>query len=199
MTRWRGERVIGGDPWIHALVDNWYPGDEFVVDDLSLHYYEMKYETAARLKPTHIVELGVRAGYSAFAFLSAVPEAYYLGIDNGMCDAEQGDQYIAHAHKILKRFAHVSFLAHDIQKLERFAMTPWSWETTMAHVDADHSFEGCFHDLKLCSVAKWILVDDYGVGKDIREACDEVLTQNPSWTAEFVHDGLRGSLLITTQ
>src|SRR5271156_5045695 len=44
-------------------------------------YYRTKWAIAAVLQPKRILEIGVRFGYSAMAFLDASPSAYYLGID----------------------------------------------------------------------------------------------------------------------
>src|SRR5271163_2412703 len=53
-------------------------------------YYRTKWAIAAVLQPKRILEIGVRFGYSAMAFLDACPSASYLGIDinaeaNGGC------------------------------------------------------------------------------------------------------------------
>ena len=53
--------------------------------------YETKFALATLLQPKTIFEIGVRAGYSAFAFLHAIPAASYLGID---ANGDQG----GHAH-----------------------------------------------------------------------------------------------------
>ena len=57
------------DP-LSYLFDEWVP------------YYRTKWAIARVLQPQTILEIGVRFGYSALAFLDAVPSARYLGIDN---------------------------------------------------------------------------------------------------------------------
>ncbi len=44
-------------------------------------YYRMKWAIAKVLQPESILEVGVRFGYSARAFLEACPDAVYTGID----------------------------------------------------------------------------------------------------------------------
>lgn len=63
--------------------------------------YSTKFAVAHLLQPRRIFEIGVRAGYSALAFLRAVPTARYVGIDSnrdehgGFCGA------IEHARGLL--------------------------------------------------------------------------------------------------
>ncbi len=45
-------------------------------------YYRMKWAIAKVIQPKSILEIGVRYGYSAISFLSACPDAQYVGIDN---------------------------------------------------------------------------------------------------------------------
>ena len=45
------------------------------------NYYKIKYDIAKEADPKRIVEIGVRAGYSAFFFLQACPNAKYFGFD----------------------------------------------------------------------------------------------------------------------
>ena len=44
-------------------------------------YYKVKHDICAELKPNIIVEIGVRAGYSAYHLLQAQPKAIYYGFD----------------------------------------------------------------------------------------------------------------------
>ena len=40
-------------------------------------YYDIKQDICRRVAPKTIAEIGVRAGYSAWAFLQAAPDAHY--------------------------------------------------------------------------------------------------------------------------
>ena len=46
-----------------------------------VEYYRLKWAIARALQPRSILEIGVRYGYSAAAFLNACPRGHYLGID----------------------------------------------------------------------------------------------------------------------
>ena len=59
----------------------WNPKDWLKLNEEQYLYYESKYRIAADIKPASIVEIGVRYGYSAAAFLLACPQAKYMGFD----------------------------------------------------------------------------------------------------------------------
>lgn len=50
--------------------------------DQWVDYYRMKWAIAKAVSANSILEIGVRYGYSAHAFLSALPDACYLGVDS---------------------------------------------------------------------------------------------------------------------
>lgn len=198
----RREMINGGmgeDWWWRDLVARWYPADSFQPDLLARRYYHVKREIALLLRPTSICEIGVRAGYSAVAFLSAVPEAEYLGIDDGLCDRESGEAYLAHARRLLEHYK-ASLLQTNSRTMDRLPWTSRGVPFEFVHVDADHSGTGCLSDLTLAdaSGARWILVDDYDVGADIRNACHTFLAAvGARWRETYYPDGYRGSLLLT--
>src|ERR1039458_5111316 len=70
------------DPLRH-LFSEWVP------------YYRLKWAIARALQPATILDIGVRFGYSAFAFLDACPSASYLGIDAD-CEAYGGSRGAIH-------------------------------------------------------------------------------------------------------
>lgn len=175
----------------------WWDGDPFRPTEEALHYYEVKHLIVARLLPKSICEIGVRAGYSAFAFLSAAPHAVYLGIDQGTADAvdvHEASSCCTHADQILKKFDRAEILWRNSRTLRRL---PHAYE--FVYVDADHTYRGCTHDLYLAGQdAKWILVDDFDVGPEVRAACRDFLLSHPQqWRAEYIPDGFRGNLLLT--
>lgn len=63
------------------LLDHIHPADVTVAPGWR-QYYEAKFDLARVRQPKWICEIGVRAGYSAFMFLRACPDAFLLGIDN---------------------------------------------------------------------------------------------------------------------
>ncbi|HEY0983386.1 MAG TPA: hypothetical protein VGE80_14745, partial [Schlesneria sp.] len=66
--------------------------------------YETKYAIARLLQPQRIFEIGVRTGYSALAFLRAVPTARYLGIDANRNSHGGMRGAINHARKLLAEY-----------------------------------------------------------------------------------------------
>src|SRR5262245_7942394 len=68
------EYVHPQDPW---------PACEGLSPEQVRRQYLCKHDLALALQPRSILEVGVRAGYSAAAFLAAVPTAAYLGLDSG--------------------------------------------------------------------------------------------------------------------
>jgi hypothetical protein len=196
-------RVTAEAMW-DELQRRWYPGDPFTPDVLAKEYYVQKYQVAAQLQPASVCEIGVRAGYAAFAFLSAVPEAEYLGIDSGTADREARVDYTRHARGVLMGFGRTHLMAADSQRLTRLPFTSTGARFEFVHVDGGHTTEACLHDLRLAqqSGARWILVDDFDVPADdagagmIRAACRVFLLDHEGWTAEYLANPLVGSLLL---
>ncbi len=183
------------------LVERWYPNDPFKHVDATRQYYETKWRIARQLGPGSILEIGVRAGYSAFVFLRALrSDATYLGIDSGLCDAESGNAYLAHASKMLLLSPRRRIWVTQAQSLYAWPNPPEGFQLwDLIHVDADHSYDGCLHDLRLsAAIGRWILVDDYDTGSEIRRACETLLAEQPGkWVTEHFPDGgLAGNLLL---
>lgn len=187
--------------WWEQLKARWYPGDPFEPTDVTRSYYESKYAVVARIAPDSICEIGVRAGYSAFTFLSAIPTAQYLGIDNGVC----GPQYLDHARSLLSGSA-VQLVQKDTQKLLELPTASFGRPFTFVHIDGDHSRAGCLHDIELAanSGAHYILVDDFDCPADdagvahVRSGCRDFLLsiKGKHWLASYVPNVLVGSLLL---
>lgn len=189
------------DPVWAALTSRWMAGDPFKPSDPIRQYYAVKWRIAQRISPSRILEIGVRAGYSAFTFLMASPRGTrYLGIDSGLCDAEGRSEFLAHAKTILAE--HDARLWRvDAGSLRSFPVGPGgdSWE--LVHIDGDHSYEGCLHDLRCAGkVGRRLLVDDYDVGEGIRQACRDFLASEPHglWSTQEIGDGgVAGNLFLS--
>jgi predicted O-methyltransferase YrrM len=152
----------------------------------------VKADVAARLRPRRIAEIGVRAGCSAFAFLSAVPGASYLGVDADVAAHGGIPGFLRHARAVLDGLD-ATLLRADTRRLEAL---PGRFDSV--HVDGDHSYAGCLHDLGLAArAAPHILVDDYDSHPEVRQACHTFLAAHPAARAEYLDDGLRGNLLLT--
>ena len=136
--------------------------------------YEGKFDIALKLKPRRICEIGVRAGYSAFMFLRACPDAFLLGIDNDSNTHGGVAGLVNHARELLhKENRDFALLLYDSQRLDRL---PGAFD--LVHVDGDHSYQGTFHDLRLGWMSSpAVLVDDYGLIPDVRRAVDDFCTE----------------------
>ncbi|MCY7321467.1 MAG: methyltransferase domain-containing protein [Phormidesmis sp. CAN_BIN36] len=136
--------AYSADPLAHLFTD-W------------VDYYKLKWAIARTLKPASILEIGVRFGYSAAAFLEGHPIAHYVGIDldNDLYGGVKGA--IRWAKEITAPFK-AEFIVADTQKMERF---PGGFYD-LIHVDGQQDGDGSFHDLELAiQQSQYVLVDGY--------------------------------------
>jgi 2-polyprenyl-3-methyl-5-hydroxy-6-metoxy-1,4-benzoquinol methylase len=132
------------------LFDEWVP------------YYRMKYAICKALQPKTILEIGVRYGYSAITFLTAVPEAQYLGVDNDTDTFGGSKGAVKWAKEITKDY-HTEFLIANTQEMTSFPGEHYD----LIHIDGQQDGDGTFHDLELAlPKAKWILVDGFHWSKE---------------------------------
>jgi hypothetical protein len=179
-------------PWWHRLAALWHPEDPYRPDDAFRRHYQAKHDLAARLRPRRIAEIGVRAGYAAYAMLSAVPDASYVGFDADVAAHGGEPGFFDYAATVLRGFD-VSLVRQDTRQLDAL---PGRYD--LVHVDGDHSYEGCLHDLHLaCRAAPHVLVDDYDFLPEVRRACDDFVKDHPHLQREYIADGLRGLLLLS--
>ena len=171
------------------------PDDPWQPEDETPRYYEVKYDVAYRLQPRSILEIGVRCGYSALAFLMACPQAEFRGLDANKGDWGGFDGARDHAAKILASYR-IWMQTVDTQTITDPIPGYEFW-----HIDGDHGFGGALRDLRLAgdSGARWILLDDYDVIPDVHQAGDAFAHQNKGvYESEYVGDGgYRGNLLLT--
>jgi 2-polyprenyl-3-methyl-5-hydroxy-6-metoxy-1,4-benzoquinol methylase len=124
------------------LFDEWVP------------YYRMKWAIARALQPKRILEIGVRFGYSAAAFLNASPESAYLGIDNDSVEFEGRTGAIHWARKITQRF-HADYVIGDSRDGHKFP----GGDYDLIHLDGQRDEAGLAGDLrKALGQAKYILL-----------------------------------------
>lgn len=176
----------------------WAPGDPFPSQepmDRILRHYHNKYRVAKAVDPKRIVEIGVRAGYSGYAFGLACPNAQYLGYDayDLLPVEETGTtlEYQKHAQALLDRaYTLMSITRCNTHSLGRLP------EADLYHVDGDHSPDGVCSDLKLVadsSDTAVVLIDDVQyerIYKGILHWCTD-----KQIFGIFVHD-LRGELML---
>ncbi len=158
-------------------------------------YYRVKYDIAKQINPARILEIGVRAGYSAYAFLCACPNAEYLGIDaENNKHGGKGGPWIPWAEKILSSFK-VELKVADTQKMDRIEGGPFD----LIHVDGDHSMKGALHDMRICWLSLSgdgvLFVDDYDYLTEVRKAVD-VFISEVCCVSKYVKS-LRGEMLLS--
>ena len=132
------------DPLVH-LFSEW------------VDYYKLKWAIARVLKPASILEVGVRFGYSAAAFLHGHSNAHYLGIDLNT-DSYGGKQgAIDWAKEITQQFT-TEFIVDDTQEMACFPGDIYD----LIHVDGQQDGDGSFHDLELAiKQGRYVLLDGY--------------------------------------
>jgi SAM-dependent methyltransferase len=120
-------------------------------------YYGLKWAIAHVLKPASILEIGVRFGYSAAAFLHGHPSAHYVGIDLDTDSYGGVKGAINWAKKITHEFA-TEYLVADTQAMKRFPGNIYD----LIHVDGQQDGDSSFHDLELATKqGRYVLVDGY--------------------------------------
>jgi predicted O-methyltransferase YrrM len=162
-------------------------------------YYKVKYDICKKQNPKVIAEIGVRAGYSAWSFLQACPDAGYIGFDaNNGTHGGQGGQngkYFEWAKNILRIYNH-RLIELDTQTVDSLNIR----EVDLFHVDGDHTSKGVQHDLdlayKVISDTGLILIDDITYIKTVSDGVNKwVEKMGNKITYEFVKS-LRGEMLI---
>jgi len=157
-------------------------------------YYQVKYDIAKELKPKSIMEIGVRAGYSAFSFLSACPNAEYTGLDaeNGM-HGGAGGPWMWWAKQILEPY-NVTLKKCDTQKMNEI-----EGSFDLIHIDGDHTTSGALHDMEICWPAVKpggvMLVDDYDYIPEVKKAIHMFIDRHPNIKYRY-RESLRGEILI---
>jgi len=160
-------------------------------------YYKVKYDICKEIKPRKMVEIGVRAGYSAWAFLQATPDAEYIGYDdnNGRYGGKGGEDgsFFEWARNILSKYNY-KLIELNTQSIKDLGI----YDIDFFHIDGDHSKAGVMHDLDLAynsvRIGGYILVDDVdhidGVKRGVSEWVD-----NHKVETRFIKS-LRGECLI---
>lgn len=171
-----------------------HPADQPIPDSWK-RYYCTLFELARELSPQRVAEIGVRAGHSAYAILSANPNAQMLGVevdrDERFHNTHGGRKGLyEHAETILRPFHYQLLLAnsHLLVRLPR---------CDLIYIDGDHSFAGCLADLRLAEHSTdRILVDDYDLIPSVREACERFAADHGDFATRYIDNGLTGFLLF---
>ena len=158
-------------------------------------YYRLKWSISKAIQPTSILEIGVRYGYSARAFLDASPKAQYLGLDADLNTFGGSEGAIDWAKNSLK-FDNVQVVRENSQSLEKFPGDQYD----LIHVDGQQDGDGTFHDLNLAlNQGRHILIDGYLWTRENFHAVNEWLWLNKAaieWV--IIIPGYAGEMLIKT-
>jgi len=121
--------------------------------------YDALWKVADRHCPATVFEIGVRAGYSAYTFIvggGSVCE--YTG-----CDVDDrkryGGPWLDWAEKLLRDLYESHGVQWELLLRDSQQMTLLPGTFDLIHVDGDHTYEGCMHDMELC----WPAVNPGGV------------------------------------
>lgn len=171
----------------------WIANDPFPCDDTAIAYYAVKAAISHWLQPQSVLEIGVRAGYSALAFYMGCEFAEYVGLDSNRGDWGGVKGYIEHARVTVPN---ASVYQLDTQQLVTIAALMPNGPV-LCHVDGDHGYLGAKHDIELVldGGADCVVVDDYWFVPGVRAAADDVVADR-NLTCAYVPDALRGNLVI---
>ena len=143
---------------------------------------KQKWDIAQRFNPKLIAEIGVRLGYSAYAFLAACPQAIYHGYD--VWGGDHGGTKIAGAEYVTWMLAcnckeaNVTLHTANTQQLNSLDLH----EVDFFHVDGDHSQQGALHDMEVVwptiKPGGVMIIDDYDFIVPVRGAVDQFIKSN---------------------
>ncbi|MGI6235864.1 MAG: methyltransferase domain-containing protein, partial [Christensenellales bacterium] len=174
-----------------------YPDDElsYLFEDW-VEYYRGKYAICKAIQPKSILEVGVRYGYSAISFLSACPEATYIGIDNDTSTYGGALGAIKWAEKITKDHS-ARFLIQDTQEMTSFPGEYYD----LIHIDGQQDGDGTYHDLEMAlEKGRYILVDGYFWTQENMLASTYFLKKyDKFFEFAIIIPGYAGELLIKTK
>ncbi len=161
-------------------------------------YYRMKWAISKAIEAQSILEIGVRYGYSAHAFLSASPQAKYIGVDADEPFFGGDIGAVDWAREALQQEGFsVDIIKNNTQKWSRLPDGCYD----LVHVDGQQDGDGTYHDLDMAIIqSKYILVDGYHWTRQNFLAVNEWLWNNRA-AVEFSINipGYAGDLLIRSK
>jgi len=162
--------------------------------------YKCFYAVSKTISPKKIIEMGVLAGSSADAYLSAAPGAEYLGIDRFDVNTRQDDYSPWDPYDIARRlFESRGFRNYKLLKTDLRALSSLPYRADFVIVDAAHDFDSAYADLKLAMTASptFLFVDDSDDVNDAKPAIDKFLSQEINGRIDYtVHIAYQGGGLV---
>jgi predicted O-methyltransferase YrrM len=158
-------------------------------------YYRMKWSIARAINPKCILEIGVRFGYSARAFLDACPDATLLAVDTNRTGFHRYPGANDWAESSISSSGyHITILKEDTARLKRLPGEIYD----LIHVDGQQDGDGIFHNLDLAlPQSQYILVDGYHRTRDHFLAVNEWIWLNKAAVqSATIIPGYVGEMLI---
>jgi len=179
------------------IVEIMHPGDPTGNSNLAWYpeYYGIKQDIVRECNPKLICEIGVRAGYSAVAFMDACPDAFYFGFDadNGTHGGHVG--FTDWAKKLLAGRPAKIWCPFDSQKAKVLPV-----RADFYHIDGDHTTAGCYHDMLICFEdmlsGSFMLVDDFDFLGDVRRGMEMFIKNFSQVILPRYVKSKRGEMLI---
>jgi len=146
-----------------------------------LHKYLCFYAVSKTIAPRRIIELGACAGASGDPYLSAAPEADYLGIDVFGVNVRHDDGAEWDPYKIAEQlFYDRGFKNWRLLRTNLRTLNELPGEADFVVVDAAHDFDNEYADLQLALTAKptFIFIDDADDENEAQPAIEKFLKED---------------------
>lgn len=165
-----------------------------------LHKYRCFYAVSKTISPRKLIELGVSAGSSADAYLSASPHAAYIGLDTFGEPLRHADQSPWKSYEIAQKlFQERGFRNYELVRVNLRTLDRLPGEADLVVVDAAHDFENEYADLRLALTGRprFIFVDDSST-EEAKLAIDRFLNEDVRGRVDYTFeiDYVCGGLVI---
>lgn len=150
--------------------------------------YRCFYAISKTTSPKKIIELGTLAGSSGDAYLSAAPEAEYVGIDKFQGNTRHDDHTPWDPYQIaLQLFESRGFRRYQLLKTDLRTLSALPCRADFVIVDAGSDFDSTYADLQLAMTAHptFLLVDDADDVIAIKPAIDEFLSHDVNGLVDY--------------
>ena len=161
-----------------------------------LHKYRCFYAVSRTIRPQKILELGMSAGSSSDAYMSATPTASFVGLDAFGPTLHREHQTVWNPYEIAQKlFAARGFKDYELINVDLRTLSSLPCRSDFVVVDAGHDFYNEYQDLKLALTAepRFIFVDDAkgvdGVQLAIEKFLSEEVCGRIDYTVSIDYDG----------
>jgi predicted O-methyltransferase YrrM len=158
--------------------------------DAFTHKYRCFYALSKTIAPRSIIELGTSAGSSGDAYLSAAPEAKYIGIDVFAEATRHDNKSPWKPYDIAKQlFTDRGFERWQLMRVNLRELKRLPSNADLVVVDAAHDFDNEYADLQLALTAnpRFIFVDDSDDEKCAKPAIDKFIQEDLRDRIEYTY------------